>query len=247
MLPAISSTANAEVKRLAKLARSSGRRESNSFLVEGLRAISGFIEQGWQPLQVVVGDGEELPAAWPQERIRRVARVVIERISPVRSPSGYVAEFPLPEPPPLRAEAGGLVLWELADPGNLGTLLRSAAAFGIEQVVQVGGADPYAPKVVQASAGALAAVAVHRLEADVALSQLGAPTIALVVQDAAGIGELCWPAWLVLGSEARGLPEQVAASCDRWVRLPMATGSESLNAGVAGSLACFLARGLHQA
>jgi tRNA G18 (ribose-2'-O)-methylase SpoU len=135
-----------------------------------------------------------------------------------------------------------LVLQGIADPGNLGTLIRCAAAFAIRQVVLVGGSDPFAHKVVQASAGELATVALHRFDPSDGLKSLagGAPCCALMVRAGVDPADLPRrPRWLVVGSEAHGLDEVTLAACAERVTLPMPGGTESLNAAMAGAIACY--------
>ena len=110
------------------------------------------------------------------------------------------------------------------------------------QVVLVGGADPWSHKVVQASAGALATLVVHRLDPDDGLSVLagGAPRCALVVSGGTAPDLLVQgPRWLVVGSEAHGIRAEWSAACEERLTLPMPGGTESLNAAMAGAIACW--------
>ncbi|MDA3962699.1 MAG: RNA methyltransferase [Planctomycetota bacterium] len=243
----ITSTGNPTVKRLVRLAKRSERRASGRFLVEGSRAVDGFLAAGWAPQGLYLRDDLAAPPAWHERPIQLMAAHVIDRISSHHSASGYIAEFAIPEPAALDPAAGGVVCAELADPGNVGTLLRSAAAFGLSQVYLLGGVDPFAPKVVQSSAGALASL---RLAwgPDIAPVLAGAPLVALVASEGLGPESLpAGPTWLVVGSEAHGITPDLQARCDLRLTLPMPGGTESLNAGVAGSIGCFLAAGLHRA
>ena len=243
----LSSTANPEVRRLVRLQRAAGRRELGAFVVEGRRAIAAYLAAGWQPRACYLRADLDPPEEWAERSWRRISTAVATRCSTQRSPSGYLAEFALPGAATLDPARGGLVLAGVADPGNAGTLLRSAAAFALGQVLILGGADPWSPKVVQAGAGAQAILALRRVEA-AAVAELehlaaGAACCALVV--AGGAPDLPPPPrWLVVGSEAHGLDPALLAACSHRLSLPMPGGSESLNAGVAGSIACFLAAGL---
>lgn len=244
MDPVIESLTNPSVKRLVRLQKAAGRRESGSFVVEGRRAIDGLLSVGWEPRALWLRDDVDKPASWPT--VAYVSSAVMAKVSSAATPSGYLAEFAIPEASPPDPARGGLVLAEISDPGNLGTLIRTAAAIGWQQVVVAGGADPYAPKVVQATAGALAAVQISR-QPDV-LSALaacagGGPRLALVARD--GEPPRALPtAWVVVGSEADGLSPAAVAACDVPVTLPMPGAVESLNAAVAGAIACYLVAGL---
>jgi len=239
--PPITSLDHALVKRLVRLHQARHRRDDGHFIAEGRRTIAAFLAGGWRPALVLVRSGEEIPAQWPATRA--MSARVAEKLSQAATASGYLALFPVPPPRPALASAGGLVLVEIADPGNLGTLLRSAAAFAIPQLTLVGGADPFAHKTVQASAGALGALALSLLPADSGPQALagGAPLCALVVSGGADPATLARRArWLVVGSEAHGLRADWLTGCSERVTLAMPGAVESLNAAVAGSLACYL-------
>jgi TrmH family RNA methyltransferase len=231
---------NPLVRELRDLHRPEGRRTAQAVLVEGRRAIEGFLEAGWRPDLLLHPLEETPPPTWVDAR--PISAKAAARLTQASTPSGWFALFPLPTPPPLNPFAGGLVLAEIADPGNLGTLIRSAAAFGIAQVVILGGADPWGNKVVQASAGSLAAVAIHGLSPEVGLTPLaGAPRAALVVSGGADPATIpVIPRWLVVGSEAHGLRDEWLSQCEEHITLPMHGRVESLNAAVAGSIACYL-------
>lgn len=232
---------NPLVKELRALHKAEGRREARAFLVEGRRAIDGFLAGGLRPDVLLRPADEPAPAHWPPARETQ-ARVAA-RLSQSTTPSGWFARFPQPDPGLLDAGAGGLVLAGVGDPGNVGTLMRSAAAFGITQVAVVGGADPWSHKVVQASAGALATLRVHLIDPAEGLSRLrgGARISALVVAGGADPATVALgPRWLVVGSEAHGLPDDWLGDQDERLTLPMPGRVESLNAAVAGSIACYL-------
>ena len=226
---------NPLVKDLAALHDAAGRRTARAFLVEGRRAIAGLLAAGWTPLQLCVREGEAQPADWPTATI--LGERATKRASAATTPSGYLAVFPLPDCGQVAPAAGGLVLAGVSDPGNLGTLLRTAAAFSVGQVVCLGGADPFAPKAVQASAGAIAAVRLFRLESWSGLAG-GAPLTALVPRGGTAPPMAPGPRWLVVGGEADGIPAEGLAACSERLSLPMpGSAVESLNAAVAGAIA----------
>ena len=140
------------------------------------------------------------------------------------------------------APAGPLcvALWGIADPGNVGTVLRSAAAFGAAGVaLGPGCADPYGPKAVRASMGAIFAVPVARVQDP---SELPGERVALVgapgrARHAGRSHPRAEVSTLVVGAEREGLPERVVAGCDRVAHIPIAT--ESLNAAMAATIALY--------
>lgn len=243
IMPApIASPANPQVKYWQQLARSAARRKSGTFMVEGRRCIDGFLQHGWKPRAVLCRMGCELPASWPEDVLYRISDAVCRRVSSMQTPSGYLAEFALPTPQALDTRARGLILVGVSDPGNVGTLLRSAAAFAWSQVLVVGGADPWSPKVVAASAGALAGLQIHRLAEDTLPQDIAADLrlCCLVARDGCAPEELPRQNyWLVVGSEAHGLPPAWQEQAAYRLTLPMGSSVESLNAGVAGSIACW--------
>ena len=241
MQPPLESPDNPLVKDLLALHDARGRRAAGQVLVEGRRAIDGCLAAGWVPAVLLIRQGEEVPAGWPPARA--MGPRVATRLSQAATPPGYLAAFPLPDAGTLDPAAGGLVLAEVADPGNTGTLIRTAAALGLRQVVTVGGADPWGAKVVQSTAGALPLVRLHVLPPATGLEPLagGAPRTALVVRGGVAPGDLpAGPRWVVVGGEARGIPDAWLATCEERLTLPMPGGTESLNAAVAGSIAAYL-------
>jgi TrmH family RNA methyltransferase len=179
--------------------------------------------------------------------VRSVADGVLARVTDTVTPQPVAAigRFADVSPGTAASAAGplALVLVGVRDPGNAGTLLRSAEAAGAGAVLFCDGSvDPYGPKCVRASAGSVFRVAVTRAgEALGCLSSAGLGTVATVARGARSYDEvdLAGPVALVLGSEAHGLPGDVAARVERAVTIPMAGRTESLNVGMAGTILCF--------
>jgi TrmH family RNA methyltransferase len=141
------------------------------------------------------------------------------------------ADLPRGVDPPV-----GLALWHVGDPGNVGTLVRTAGALGPAFVaLSPGCADPTSPKALRASMGAVFRVP------QASFDEAPGPRIGLVPHGGrplAGL-DLGGRATFVLGAERDGLPEDVAASCDELVSIPLAEGAESLNVAVAGAIALY--------
>jgi TrmH family RNA methyltransferase len=138
-----------------------------------------------------------------------------------------------------------LVVHDLKDPGNAGTIIRSADAAGTSAVIFTGqSVDPYNPKALRATAGSIfhLDICVATLEATLAhFSTLGAQTLATVVRGGTSYRDVKFTiaTVVVIGNEAEGLSDDVIVKCDRSISIPMAGRSESLNAGVAASLIAF--------
>ena len=240
----LESTQNALVKRLAALHKKSERQAQQQFLVEGKRAISGFMDHGWVADFILVRDPAELPSTWSASECIQMSAAISKKLSQHKQDSGFLAVFQQQQQPALDPAAGGLILYQISDPGNCGTILRSAAAFAWQQVIIINGVDVYASKVVQASVGAMAGLHIYEEPLDFDVQQLAqaAPLSALVVDGGQDPRQMQRTArWLLAGSEAHGLPDAVIDQCQERVCIPMASHVESLNAAVATSLAaCML-------
>jgi RNA methyltransferase, TrmH family len=133
----------------------------------------------------------------------------------------------------------GLALWQVSDPGNVGTLIRSADALGPAFVaLSPGSADPTSPKSLRASMGALFRVPV------IGFDDAPGRRIALVAHGGSPLEsvDLSGPTTFVLGSEREGLPEEELAKCDEQVTVPLAARAESLNVATAGAIALYARR-----
>lgn len=259
--PSPLSARNPRVVELSRLSRQRRFRESEgSFVLDGPVLVQDALEAGIEVRDVFV----EPDATTRPEVVDAVAAAVAGgagtwiiqgglkgHVEP-RTPNGVAAVARIPrrgfgpaddegEPSP----ALHLVLAGIGDPGNLGTLLRTAEAVGATSVVLTeGSVDPWSPKVVRSSAGSVLRVPVWCRRADEVLSALGHKGVQLVGTVAQGGQrpdelDLRRPTALVLGSEAHGLPEAVAGAVEAWVSLPMVGRIESLNVAVAGSIIAY--------
>ncbi len=188
---------------------------------------------------------------WDAARITPevVAPDVMQAMSDTTTPQGVLAvvETPRASLADLPAEADlVLVLADVRDPGNAGTLVRSAAAAGAGAVVfTAGSVDPYGPKTVRSSAAALFSLAVVTdVTTDDVAGELHTRGMTIVGTDAAAEtsmydSDLTRPIALVMGNEAAGLPDAARSITDEVVAIPMPGDAESLNVGIAGSLLLF--------
>lgn len=232
------------IKDIRALHTPKGRKETGLFLAEGIRTILSFIEAGHKPVNVYIADKKpylvsQIPSHIPFERI---SKSEMERISASTTPSGILALFKIPAKPPLTTLSSGLVLAQISDPGNMGTLIRSAAAFGYTSIIVIEGCDPYAPKVVQSTAGCLATVKLFQWSWEETFqNKKDLSLCALVARGGKSPEELDLKhSLLVIGNEAHGIPEAWVEDCDTQLTLPMTGNAESLNAAVAGSIALFI-------
>ncbi len=223
--------------------------EEGFFVVEGPTLIAEAISAGWSIAEIFTSDdGIAFPGTDAQ--LFGLQRGVLERISDTQSPQPALAivERTLRDWTP---EANGWVVWceQVSDPGNLGTILRSAEAFGASAVLlSEGSVDPTNPKVVRASAGAVFHVPVVEDTSLDVVRNAGYQVVAtsshnagrcVPLEDADLSGKVC----LVMGNEARGLEESFEA--DVWVTIPHRGRSESLNVAMAATLMCFATANQH--
>ena len=187
----------------------------------------------------------------PSVEVLTLTDRAFESVAPAVSPQPLLALVARPEaklPRSLAQDDLVLVLVDVADPGNVGTIIRTAEACAACCVVVVGGADPWAPKAVRASAGSALRVPVVRVaDSSTALEALRAAGAVIVAADpcngerhdsgvlAAGRG----PMALLLGSESHGLDPSLRELADTGVRIPMAGGADSLNVAMAATLLAF--------
>jgi TrmH family RNA methyltransferase len=212
----ITSHHNQLLKDIRRLHR---RREGGRFVAEGEDLVAAADAAGWTPV-VRLRAGVDVEEA----ALAKVSSLG----SGTRELAVYEERWAQPAGPVC------LALWGVKDPGNVGTVLRSARAFGAACVaIGPNTADPFGTKAVRASMGAIFEVPVARVED---LASLPAPRIALVARE----GEpLAGPAegTLVVGAEREGLPPDVVAACDEVRHIPIA--SESLNAAMAATVALY--------
>lgn len=216
-----------------------GRRGADEFLVEGPKLVAEAA-RGRHPLVAILFD----PARWqPDASLLQVCWSVtpemLQRLSQAETSQGVVA-IARPRPAVSLAECRSLLVCEgVADPGNLGSLLRTAWAAGVDGAAVLGGTDLFHPRVVRGSAGAL----FHLPVASVAdLAALGPRAwIGLTPHTDQDLWSLQWPErWgLLVGNEARGLSESLLARVDRPCRISMQPGCESLNVAASAAVALF--------
>lgn len=239
----ITSRENREVKRVCKLIQSrQSRLAEQVFVCEGLVLLQEALRSGLRVLQVFCLQGMEDRLPQLSCPVYRINQSVLEKISGVDSPQGIV--FLCAMPPQLQQLPQGsrfLALEDLRDPGNLGTVLRTADAFGMDGVILLGDCvDRYSPKVVRSAMGSLFRVPVYQLERQSLRQQLrraGIPLYgAALVENSKLIGQAdLHRACVVIGNEARGLSEQMLALCDDMLLIPM-RNVQSLNAAIAAAV-----------
>jgi RNA methyltransferase, TrmH family len=217
----ITSSHNEQLKEIRKLAGRKWRDKLQRFVAEGEDLDAAASLAGFEPLLRLEAGKEVAP---------HVLAEVSQLGSGTRVLGVYAQRWVSPAPL-------CVCLWGVGDPGNVGTVLRSALAFGAGSVaLGPGTADPYGHKAVRASMGAIFSIGVARVRS---VEELPAPRIALVARAGAPISTLAAPGAgsIVIGAEREGLPADVVEACDGVAHIPIA--SESLNAAMAATVALY--------
>ena len=250
----ITSAKNPVVKALRSLRDHKGRAAAGRFLVEGEVMLREALKCGLVVRDVLAEEGfadlaSELEAAGTRAFI--VPRSLLEAVCDTRTPQGICASVDLPEPLPLAQAPDKIVALDgVQDPGNVGTIWRTADAAGFGGLlVGAGCADPLSPKVQRSAMGSgfrLPYTPVGDLPA--ALAELKARGWTVIASDLRGDDFYSHPDpgakfVLVIGSEAHGISDATRAAADMLVKLPMRGGAESLNAAVAAGIMMYALMG----
>lgn len=218
----ITSASNPRLKLIRRLQSRRQRERLGLFVCEGEDLVDAGLAAGAEPVDRLVA-GED------------VEPELLAEISTLAHPPRVIAVFRRADLPGVSGSGAGLALWRVADPGNVGTLIRTADAFGASVHLSAGCADPTGPKALRASMGSVFRVATGRFD------EAPGRRIALAAHGGAPLSELdlTQPVSFVLGAEREGLPDDVAAACEAVASIPLAEGAESLNVAVAGAIALY--------
>ena len=235
-----------QVRRLLTSRRE--REQTGLFVADGTKLLSEAV-RFWPGLDtVILSDGVD--ADVPENvRLIRVPEDVMASISPMQSPQGALFLCRLPEKKPFVPKPGMLLLDGIQDPGNLGTILRTADALEIPVALLEGCADPYNHKVVRASMGAVfrtSVVTTTWQEAQAACIDAGIPIGVTALSDRAvdlRQAQLNTMA-VVIGSEGQGVRQEILNSADQELIIPMNPNCESLNAAIASAIVMWQMKGV---
>jgi RNA methyltransferase, TrmH family len=225
----ITSSHNEQLKEVRKLAGRRWRDKLGEFVAEGEDLLEAADAAGWQASARYAASGSGLPGV-------PVLPHVLADVSQLGSGTRALAVYPQRWSPPAGPRC--IALWGVGDPGNVGTVIRSALAFGASSVaLGPGSADPYSHKAVRASMGALFSVPVGRVKS---VSELPVRRVALAARSGTPLHELPTDGelTLVVGAEREGLPDDVLAACDEVAHIPIAH-ADSLNAAMAATVALY--------
>lgn len=251
MAEIITSAQNPKVKLARALfGRAKERREAGAFVAEGVRLVEEALVSGWLFKFALYTDGLSerglaLVAKLQEKKIElgKVESALLRSLGETDAPQGILAVLELTNLPITNYPEFVLIPDQIRDPGNLGTLLRTAAAAAVDAVfIPPETADPFAPKVVRAGMGAHFSLPIWGLSWEQIRARVAGLTVWLAEAEAA---QLCWeadlrpPLALIVGGEAGGASDQARALAAASVSIPMPGKTESLNAAAAGAVLMF--------
>jgi TrmH family RNA methyltransferase len=254
--PMLTSLQNPLVKQIRKLQRAKERRQQRLFLLEGSHLIEEACAVG-MPLAVLcctIDWQAQYPrlydaAASLSDRVELVSAEVLKSMATTVEPDGVLAIAPRQHQQPINIAEFGLVLETIQDPGNLGTMIRTAAAAGVEGLLlSENCVDLDNPKVLRASAGQwfkLPMATVPNLVQELqGYRDRGVQIIATLPTATQTLWEIDFqqPSLIVMGNEGAGLSPEIAAIANVQVQIPLAPGVESLNVGIAAAIMLYEAR-----
>lgn len=249
--PTISSRQNKIIRKAASLSEASARRETGMFLAEGARLCADAAESGIQiDCLFFTGAAADKYDAYLQvlttyaHEAYIIEDHVAQLLSQTKHTQGVFCQCGIPKLTAGNPRGKCIVLEDMQDPANLGAVMRTAEALGIGQVLLLGARqDPYAPKVLRASMGAVfrqtVSVFEGREEIFQALEQANSVTYAAALEHAdLQLGAFAFPenSAVFIGNEGNGLTAETISGCDHVVKIPMRGRAESLNAAAAASI-----------
>jgi TrmH family RNA methyltransferase len=215
----ITSPRNETLKLVRKLHARRWRDKLGLFVAEGEDLVDAALEAGLEPVELLVA-GET------------VAPELLVQVSTLPYPARAIGVFRREDLPAFEHRPAALALWRVGDPGNVGTLIRTADAFGASVELSPGSADPTGPKALRASAGAVFRVP---------LGEATGQRIGLVAHGGKPLADVEFgdATVFVVGSEREGLPDEVLGQCDAVATISTPGPAESLNVTAAGAIALY--------
>jgi TrmH family RNA methyltransferase len=217
----ITSAANEKLKLVRKLQSERWREKLGLFVAEGEDLVAAARAGGVEPVELLVA-GEN------------VAAELLAGVSDLPHPPRVVAVYRRADLPS-NSLSLSVALWRLADPGNVGAVVRTAGAFGASVALSAGCADPTSPRALRASAGAIFRVPL------VGFDETSGRRVALVAHGGRPLAEVSLgePLTFVLGAEREGLPDEIVEQCDEVATIPISDAVESLNVAATAAIALY--------
>lgn len=242
----VTSAQNPTIKLIRSLADKKHRQEHGLFVAEGLQVLERARQEGWEPAYLLTTCHAE---PWGKAALLQLDERVMGQVSAQKNPPEQIGVFRQRWTETVEPEGVWVALEDMRDPGNLGTIIRTADAAGAAGVILTGqSCDPWSGDCVRATMGSIFGMKLVRMEQKAFLSLLkewpGESVGTHLKATESYRRSYGAPTLLVMGSEGRGLSDEAAAACSRLVRIPMKGGAESLNVAIATGLMLFEAQKL---
>ena len=246
----ISSKENKLIKKFRSLSVKKYREQFALYKIEGEKVVLEAVKQGNLVETLLIKEGHEenyLPLITNFEgEVYMLSREVFDSLADTSSPQNIIAIVKKKSAPKLDVKRNILVLDHLQDPGNLGTIIRSCVAFGIDNIILVDSVDPYNDKTIRSASGTIFYPNFYEFSKEEFISFAKENKLNIVVAEANEKSVFDstfvspWPFTLVIGNEGRGVSQEIRSLKKMSVSIPMARCVESLNAGVSASILMLL-------
>lgn len=243
----ITSTQNPHVKDWIKLHSKKYRTRTQSFLIEGFHLLEDAINSGWHIETLIVQDGVMLPDWLSTQKFITVNQQVFTAISQTETPQGVAAVVKMPDTQHITGNHL-LLIDQVQDPGNLGTMIRTADAAGFSQVILgKGTVDVYNDKVIRASQGSIFHIPVleaNLLELIPNLQKQSYTVLASALHNSVAYDAVGQPnkVALVMGNEGSGITPEILQLADQCIKIPIYGQAESLNVSIAAGILMYQLR-----
>ena len=239
----LTSKNNSFVKETAALKEKKGRKEFGLFLVEGRKMALECQKSSFEIERVIVAESYRGEVSFAEELVVRVSDDVFRFLSDEKTPQGIMCRVKLPDTSAKEPKGRSILLDGVADPGNVGTILRTANAAGYDQVYLTKEcADPFSPKSVRASMSGVFFTEIMQGEREDLLSLLQSTPIIVADMDGENVFSFDAPQsfTLVIGNEANGVSAEVERAATHTVKIPMRATQESLNAAISAGIIMYV-------
>ncbi|OAQ39644.1 RNA methyltransferase [Pedobacter psychrophilus] len=221
------------------------RKENNLFFVEGIKAVTEFLNSSFvlYSIYIVPEFVPKLPKLSHKQKVFEVSINELQKISVLQNPQGVLAVFEIPKSIDFDVEKVNdlvIVLDGIQDPGNMGTIIRTADWFGFKNIIcSIDTVDVYNPKVVQASMGSLARIRVVYNDLGILLSKNTLPVYGALL-DGANIFKTNFlqKGYLIFGNEGNGISEELKPFISKAITIPGGEATESLNVSISAAICC---------
>ena len=233
-----SSKQNQLIKQIASLKDKKGRKQHGLYLVEGIKMVSEAIKFNMPVKYIVLTEGVSFDFSFTGFEVLTVTQAVFEYLSDEKTPQGVMAVISMPDLTVKPPKNNALILEGVSDPGNVGTIIRTAVASGYDTIYLINAVDPFSPKAVRSSMSGIFSINLCKCTLDEALKAIDG--FDLIVADMGGenlfdfkpVNKYC----IAVGNEANGISDELKDSASVILSIPMSDKTESLNVAVAASI-----------